>query len=202
MLAQRVYMHGAKKHRWKIVLACVVIAFRLVGGGALVRAQAPSADSPAVEQHIHEIIKSLPPGSLLRGILEGGGRGSGVHYSWMDEMKSEGIKRVFIEVHFVWHRRPKEMQVVAVRYFTHYEDNKAEINDHTKLEEFRSIGLEQKLKEEALRRAAGGAWIDLPRPRPKPLLGATSVRLYDDEWLPVLGPTFWVYTPATPAPTP
>jgi len=113
----------------------------------------------------------------------------------MDEMKQQGIRRVLIEVSFVWEHGPKKMDVKRVKYFAGYANENDELTDIKRLEAIRAIGLEQRLKEEAIRRAVGGYWVDLPRPRPKPFLAGTWVELLDDEWLVVTPPRFWVYTP-------
>jgi hypothetical protein len=172
----------------------------------LARAMVANTQEPGsardLQRHVDNLIQSLPPDSVLRLDLEGGSRGNGVHYAWMDEMKRAGVKRTLIEVHFVWRHGPKQLDVKRVKYFVSYDNKNDELTDTKTLEEIRASGLEQRLKDEAIPRAARGYWIDLPKPRPKPFLGGTWVELFDDEWLPVEPPRFWVYRPSNSVGTP
>jgi len=108
------------------------------------------------QQHIDSLIQLLPPDSVLRGIMERGIHGDGVHRAWMDAMKKQGIKRVLIEVHFVWKHGPEQMEVKRLRYFASYANESDELTDTKRLEEIRASGLEQRLKDEAIPRAERG----------------------------------------------
>jgi hypothetical protein len=175
---------------------CLIICSALVAQEA-----APKRPSdPTAERHLRELMETLPAGSRLRGLLERGYRGNGVHYPWMDEMRKEGVRRVVAEVGFVWRHKPEQMSVVKIMYFNNYDDGL--IADKNKLDQIYSSGLEEQLKREAIRRASSGYWIDIPKPTPNPLHGGTRVELFDDEWLPVPSPRFWAHNPDVAHPTP
>jgi len=146
-----------------------------------------TASSPAVEEHIRDIIRELPPDSELRRELLLGARGNGVHYAWMDQMRKQGIKRVvvWIDIRFNHKGRPKKMGLNRTEYFAQYEGG-IPISDDARLGVTRATGLEKELTTLALERARHGSWVDVPRPRPRPFIGGTQVQFLDDEWLPAL----------------
>ncbi|MFZ0636881.1 MAG: hypothetical protein WA755_00370 [Candidatus Acidiferrales bacterium] len=150
--------------------------------------KAEQVSSSAVEEHIREVIKELPPNSLLRGELLQGARGDGVHYPWMDDMQKEGIKRVvvWVDIRFDPRGRPKQMSVDRTQYFTEYDAGGAPVSETERLKVIRASGLENQLNNLALHRAMHGAWVDVPRPKPRPFVGRTTVEFLDDEWLPML----------------
>ena len=185
----------ASAARPETFMARVLFFFVMLAWAMGASTQAPTSTGDR-QRHIDDLIQSLPPDSVLRGVMERGGHADGVHRAWMDEMKQQGIKRVLIEVHFVWKHGPKQMDVSRVKYFASYANENDELTDAKSLEEIRASGLEQRLKDEAIPRAARGFWIDHPKPRPKPFMGGTWVELFDDEWLFVEPPRFWVRTPS------
>ena len=137
------------------------------------------------EQHIRSIITALPAKSALRQELLDGARGNGLHQPWMDDMREKGIRRVVIRIgiDFDQKGRPKRMSVKSTEFYGEYDDARP-VSDGRRLEEIRSSGLEQTLRKLALQRAARGAWIDMPRPKPHPFNGEARVEFFDDEWLP------------------
>jgi hypothetical protein len=166
-------------------MAPIAIFFMLAIGAPAGASQARPATSPAVEEHIRQVIKQLPPDSLLRRALLRGARGDGVHHPWMDEMRRQGIKRVlvWIDIRFKRNGHPKRMRLDRTEYFAQYSGG-APISDAKRLAAIRASGLEKELDNLALQRAARGHWLDVPRPRPHPFLGGTIVEFFDDEWLP------------------
>ena len=148
-------------------------------------AQVAHEPEPSVEEHIRDIVKELPIGSALRQQLLRGARGNGLHQPWMDDMRKEGVKRAVIQVgiRFDRHGRAKQMILKRIEFYTGY-DGGIPVSDAAKLNEIRSSGLGQALTNLALQRAAHGAWIDVPRPRPEPFDGGANLEFYDDEWLP------------------
>ena len=162
----------------------VALAF-VLGTLAMQGAQVTNKPDSSVEQRIRDIERELPAESLLRYELLSGARGNGTHQTWMDDMQKQGIKRVIVQVaiHFNRHGRPKQMTVKQVKLYTNYDGGEPVLDD-AKLNEIRSSGLEQTLKNIALQRAAQGFWVDIPRPKPKPFDGGTRVEFFDDEWLP------------------
>jgi len=149
--------------------------------------QVETANSPAVEEHIRDIVRELPADSALRRNLLQGARGNGVHYSWMDDMRKLGIKRavVWIDIRFDSKGRPKKMSLNRIEYFTKYEGGMP-TPDNTRRDTIRMTGLEKELTTLGLERARHGSWVDLPRPKPHPFIGGTKTEFLDDEWLPAL----------------
>lgn len=139
------------------------------------------------EQHVRDLIEQLPSNSILRRDLLSGARGDGVHRFWMDTMRQVGVKRVvaWVSIRFDRGGKPKEMMVARTEYFTEYE-NGGRVLDDNSLKSIRASGLEQMLTPIAVEMARHGHWIDVPRPRPNPFVGAARVQFFDDEWLPAI----------------
>jgi hypothetical protein len=150
--------------------------------------QAPAETRPEVQQHIRDLISGLPANGVLVRLLVSGARGNGIHQVWMDDMRGENIKRavVWIGIRFDRHGKPKRMRVDRIEYFTQYENGRR-VSETEHLTSIRAHGLEQDLSALALRQAVDGLWVDVPRPRPRPFIGATQIEFFDDEWLPTLG---------------
>jgi hypothetical protein len=167
-----------------------ILIWLLASGGQ--KPELGSSTNPAVEAHIRELIETLPPDSFLRGQLQAGARGEGIHYAWMDGMRREAVKKTVAQIHirFMGNGKPKDMKIVRMLYYGAYDSSFAQITDQTSLEKIRVSGLEQQLEKAALERAAQGSWVDIPRPKPVPFVGGTSVDLLDDEWLPITHPLF------------
>ena len=115
----------------------------------------------------------------------------------MEAMRSEGVKAVQVEVYLTWFFGPRRLRPVRVLYFTEY-DGRSQIVDEKQLGRFRSIGLESTLKKAALRYAPQGHWVDLPFPIFLPFAAATSVILFEDEWLPTPPQMFTTFGPGRP----
>ena len=149
--------------------------------------QMKTQQSPAVEDHIRDIIKQLSPDSDLRRNLLQGARGNGVRYAWMDDMRKLGVKRavVWIDIRFDSKGRPKKMSLNRTEYFEQYEGGMP-ISDDTRLGTIRASSLEKELTTLGLERAKHGSWVDVPRPNPHPFIGGTDTEFLDDEWLPAL----------------
>jgi len=140
--------------------------------------------SPAVKEHIRQVIQTLPSGSGMRMFLERGDRGDGVHQPWMDGMKGSGVKRALIEVYFVWGNRPQEMRIVRRMFFSRYDCGCAQITEGTRLDKIRASGLERTLDEVAQELTGKSSWF-CERPRQSAgRQGISYVELFDDEWLP------------------
>jgi len=168
-------------------ISIVLILVLILGSGS----QNPPS-SPTVAAHIRDLIDTLPTDSFLRLELQGGARGDGIHYAWMDSMRHQAVKRVVAEVHIHFSRngKPKEMKTVRVLYYSDYDATSVQITDPNRLQRIRVSGLEEQLERIAVERAAHGSWVDIPRPKPHPFVGRTSVELFDDEWLPLRPPLF------------
>ena len=167
-----------------LAISVMVLTF-LVSVAARQDAQVAGKSKQEVEQHIRSILAELPPNSSLRQELSNGARGNGMHQPWMDDMRKEGLRRAVVQIGINFNRqgRPKKMVVEWTEFFTEYVGGTA-VSDPRKLDEIRSSGLDQMLKDIALKSAANGAWVDIPRPRPKPFNGGARLEFFDDEWLP------------------
>lgn len=169
-----------------LTLFIAVITISTVAFPMSVRQLQPSAPNADVDKHLREIARQLPSDSSLKSDILAGARGSGVHYAWMDQMAKTDIKRVVVQVDIAFHHngRPKHSSVNHVEYFSEY-DGGSPLSDPARLKAIRDSGLENQLESVALERVAHGAWVDVPRPRPKPFVGGIWIEFFDDEWLAV-----------------
>src|SRR2546425_12947218 len=78
----------------KVLFPCFVISFAVACHSS--RPQRKS--DPNAEEHVRQLIKSLPPGSEIRHRLEVGDRGDGLHYTWMDDMRGRGLSALLSRV--------------------------------------------------------------------------------------------------------
>jgi hypothetical protein len=160
----------------------LILVLTLSAGTNLLQLEKSSA-----EKRIDEIIQALPAdGELKQDLLLQGAPGTCMHYAWMDKMRQQRIKRVIGTVEITFHKngRPRKMTFAGAEYFEQYE-GKLPITDPKRLEAIRASGLEKELSMLALLRARDGAWVDAPRPRPKPFAGGAQVEFLDDEEHPV-----------------
>ena len=162
-----------------------------VGVGAMTQSQTAHDASPETERYILEVVRNLPADSSLRQQLVNGARGTGIRYAWMDAMHQEGIRRavVWVNINFDRRGKPKQIRFERVEYFPDY-DSKRRVLNFAQLGSIRASGLEQRLADLAVQKAAHGAWVDVPHPRPRPFVGATKVEFFDDEWLPANPPLY------------
>jgi ankyrin repeat protein len=118
----------------------------------------------------------------------------------MDEMRREGVKRAEVEIKLTWFLRPWFLRVVRVEYFAGYESPDSQITDPSRLKQFQAVGLEDKLKQVALKRGLHGTWFESPpvqHPSKWWLVPAGIViNLLDDEWLPIFPPFYWNLDPS------
>lgn len=143
---------------------------------------------PASELALKEIASRLPADDQLRGAIERGFRGSGVHESWMDDMEREGISEAKFEVKGTWWQalgfRPSH--VTRTVYLRSYSSPGSQVIDEQALQKLRGSGLERKLEGVALQKARGAIWVRIDsNPLKQP--GFAEVDLCEDAWLPCGG---------------
>ena len=171
-----------------------MLVIGLASCGAGEHRQQPVKPTTASEEHVRRLIQSLPVDSRVRENLEGGGRGDGVHYSWMDDLRKAGVKRVEVGLKFnvgfripyVYLGRPSNIKVDGITYYFKYDYDCAQIIDSERLEAIRSSGLEEKLKRFAIAEVKGAHWFHLDRIAGS-AHGGSTVELVDDEWVPRFG---------------
>lgn len=145
-------------------------------------------NSHAGQEHVKQVISSLPPNSEMRGYLERGDRGDGIHYVWMDQMKALGVKRTKVFLDFTWNERrghPVDIALSRIALYQSYDDDQAcgQINDREQLRLIERAGLVREFERFAAAEAAKGRWPSIDNP-PKAKYGLAIVELFDDEWLP------------------
>jgi hypothetical protein len=135
------------------------------------------------EEHIRQVIQTLPSGSVFRRNLEKGSRGDGIHRGWMDKMRPFSVKRALVIVDFEWNGRPEKISPNRTLYFGKYDSECAQITDSKLLEEVRASGLEKELQEFAIQKTKKAHWFYIDK-KPHAKRGTSRVELLDDEWLP------------------
>lgn len=151
-----------------------VITLAGAGGAKLLTRQKPRA---AVEAHIEELEKSLPPDSPMRADLESGARGDGIRQTWMDKMRQQGVKRAWVVTFTGLNDPSKEWKVYEVAYYSAYDREGSQITDPKWLERILASGLANELNQVALDRARLSAWHEHDS-------RLIPIDLLDDEWLP------------------
>lgn len=104
---------------------------------------------------VEEVIQQLPSCSELRNSLEQGNRGSGIEQPYMEEMRREGVKRVFVEVFSTWQQgHVVNLKITHRLFFTKFDGPDAEVTDAAKIDEFKQRGLTAVLDKSATERVA------------------------------------------------
>jgi len=151
---------------------------------SLVRSSSNKPDQ-VTERWLKGVAVSLPPDNPVRGSIERGYWGNGIHEPWMDLMKTEGVREVVIEVKGTWNRLTGFSPRSAPRivYLKDYSRPGSQIVDEAKLEELRNRGLEQKLESVAIKNSKRAIWLRMDsNPWKQP--GYAVVYLCDNEWVP------------------
>ena len=133
-----------------------------------------------------DVIKSLDTVNPMRVVLEGGMRGHGPHYFWMDEMKARGIKQVHFEVGFIWYENTIRVRVTKANYLSNYFDLLHPKNDPKFLGEVTDSDFELQVKAEAESRAYEEVRMLMTEGKQKTGCGMIFKDLFDDERLPVI----------------
>jgi hypothetical protein len=162
-------------------LSMITLIFSLLG--IAVNAQIRSYDA----DFISTLIRTLDETNALRLALESGDRGDGIHYAWMDEMKSFGIKQSSYVFKFKWENgRVRTIKVKQIAYHPGYYKYDLSITNDSKLEQIKSTSLEKTLESEAISRAKRFLTNIISKNKSKSASGTVYVNLLDDERLPIL----------------
>jgi hypothetical protein len=146
--------------------------------------------SQSDQEHIRQVILSLPTDSEMRSYLERGDRGDGVHYPWMDQMKKLGVKRARVFLDFTWsawRRHPVDIGLSRIALYKSYDGNCAQITDPEQRRLIENAGLRRELERFAAAETAKSHWFYIDK-RPLANHGLAAVELFDDEWLPRFSP--------------
>ncbi len=154
---------------------------------------------PPAEEHIRQLMESLPPNSAWRSLLERGMKGNGVHEPWMDQMRKQRVKLAILTFEFNWTKKGRELKnwrLASEQYFGDY-DRVDLITEPARLAQINTSNLGQELADVALPRAKTAHWFE--RPRQHRGLGYKQIWLADNEWLPVTLGSEWLgrYEPGT-----
>jgi hypothetical protein len=145
-------------------------------------------DAPS-QGHIGQVILSLPPDSEMRRYLERGDRGDGVHYAWMDQMKTLGVKRAKIFLDFTWsawRQHPVDINFRRIALYESYDADCGQIGNRERLRLIENAGLARELERFATVETAKSRWFYIDE-KPEAKYGLAIVELFDDEWLPPSG---------------
>jgi hypothetical protein len=180
-----------RRPKWRVLRfiggPSVIVALMAIG---LVSGQEKSRqDSEIAELRIQQLLvdmkcKKTDEGyQLFREWLKKGARGDGVHHPWMDKMRQFGVRQASLEVHSSWKQGAWRYKVERIEYFRlYYCDDSLAIRGRL-LNDIRSSGLEQQLKE---------AIVAKIKTKEQPLRPeqASEQRDYryllDDEYLPIV----------------
>lgn len=147
---------------------------------------------------IRSRIASLPPDSHWRELLARGIAGDGVHYVWMDDMRKDGVRLAMFNFKFGWTLKGMKLdnwRLASERFFHDYDGSEVIIDD-TQLDRLNVDGLPRKLRDVALARAMRASWPEYPSQENG--TGYISIRLADNEWLPVFGSALTQFNPNLP----
>lgn len=168
------------KYTWLIaLLSCLIL---IPSSTSIVLAQTPE-QTPAQADRISLVLQTLGPDNTLRHALEEGMRGDGIHYFWMDMMKEGGVKQATFVIRF---EGSTDLKITSVKYLRQYYRYDTAIDDPSRIEQIRSIGLEQSLSSAILNQARGELIEETRAHGSRSLCGTLYLNLLDDEVLPVL----------------
>ena len=97
----------------------------------------------SAEEHVRQLIASLPRDSMWRNMLEHDMRGDGIRQPWMNQMRKDGVKLAIFTYEFAWTdtgRNLKNWTLVDEQYFRDY-DHSQPISEQTELDLIRRDGL-------------------------------------------------------------
>ena len=138
----------------------------------------------AAQQHIKEVISSLPVGQLLCAVAwKKATMGMASITRGWTHMRREGVKEATLEIQGSWHKdsgfHPE--RIAQIVYRNAYDGPHSQITDGDQLARFRASGLEEELRKAAFEIRTAYFPIDTPPREGEQFY--TDVSLFDDEWL-------------------
>lgn len=163
----------------------VLVFLSLIFISSIYNASAQQIPPTSGEDRIKRVLQTLEPSNSLRGALELGHRGDGVHYPWMDSMRQFGVKQVAFEIGFRMNAETQDLKIKNIRYLRRYYwfDNFASAST---VEQIRGSGLEAILSAEISSRARLKVINYAHEDLTSEICGTLYLSLLDDELLPIL----------------
>lgn len=152
-------------------------------------AQSPIADTKsACEERAQKVMRTLEADNMLRHALERGERGDCIHQSWMDTMRTFGIKQASFLIEYSWKHGEVTFKVKKISYLTAYYFHYDRAIKGQRLREIQRSGLERELVDVVLARVKKGPFA--VHHSDQVAKDAFEENLLDDESLPALGMIF------------
>jgi hypothetical protein len=160
----------------------VLVLFGVAMGCA--RQPSEARTSPRVQEHIRNIIGSLPRDSSMRRTLIQGQYGTGVRQPWMSKMSEAGVRVAMLEVCGFWHGffgfSPKGVR--RTNYRKEYDGLDSEVTDGNNKAQI-DAALGKYLTAEAYRESAKATSFGIDETLKYGTRCVARIYLYDDEWV-------------------
>lgn len=168
---------------WSARVLMVALAFCYEAGAHKLQA----AEPPHYQEGelISHLIKTLDSSNPLRAALESGRRGDGIHQSWMDGMKQQGIKQASFRIRFTWEKGSVRFQIVNVKYLRQYYQFNTAVKAARSLRAV-PIKLKNDLRGAILVRAKADVESRFKDSKNRRICGTLYLNLLDNEILPIL----------------
>lgn len=168
------------------VIACIFVLLPCLYFNAAAQQSQSSPRLQPRDEHLRQVVDSLPVDNNLRFALERGSRGKGVRYPWMDEMNRLGIRQAAFRINFTWCEKNKSLDITDTKYLSEYYRYNTSISEASTLKEISERGLQKALADAVLIRATTDLTSRAVSSNSNCLCGTLYLSLLDDEILPIL----------------